>query len=82
MAEVIKERVRQDSKWGEQNHDLNKWLVIEMEELGEAARAAFEDDYSNYREEMIQVAAVAIAAVESYDRNEGKHTNIQKSTII
>jgi len=68
MDEVAAERGRQDRKWGEQNHSPYKWLVIEMEELGEAARHAYEGDFDDYREELIQVAAVAVAAVESYDR--------------
>lgn len=80
--EVVTERERQDKKWGEQNHTPDKWLVIEMEELGEAARGSFENDLANYREEMIQVAAVAVAAVESYDRNEGKKMNIEQNTEV
>lgn len=66
--DVIAERLRQDEKWGEQNHKPEKWFTILLEEVGEAARAALESDPANYREEMVQVAAVAMAAVESFDR--------------
>ncbi len=74
LDEVRRERRRQDAKWGEQNHDPFHWLSIEGEELGEAMRAANEwwhqhpEHLAEYREEMIQVAAVAVAAVQCLDR--------------
>jgi len=69
MAEILEERDRQDDKWGEQNHSPSYWFTILMEEVGEAARAVCEWDMDSYREEMIQVAAVAMAIVECHDRN-------------
>lgn len=66
--EILQERLRQYKKWGVQDHDEDRWMVILMEEVGEVARAVFEDDPANYREELIQVAAVAVAAVEAFDR--------------
>ena len=68
--EVVRERERQDEKWGEQNHHPLKWITILGEEFGEACRGAFENNPKNYREELIQVAAVAVAAVESLDREQ------------
>ena len=67
LGQVINERERQDEKWGEQNHTPDKWILILSEEVGEAAKALLEGD-ANYRSEMIQIAAVAIAATESFDR--------------
>jgi len=67
-TEVILERKKQDLKWGPQNHDPLKWIAILGEEFGEVAKAVLEKDLDNYREELIQVAAVAMAAVESLDR--------------
>ena len=75
-SEVALERVRQESKWGEQNHHPMVWLSILGEEVGESCEAANEAYHSgpsqgkweNYRKELIQVAAVAIAMVESLDR--------------
>lgn len=76
------ERRRQDRKWGEQNHQPEKWICILMEEVGEAAKAVLEAfphtiqiedrEYwlQRYRKELIEVAAVAVAAVESLHRNE------------
>jgi NTP pyrophosphatase (non-canonical NTP hydrolase) len=83
LEEVAQERLRQDRMWGEQNHDPFTWLAILGEEVGEANRAALEAVFwerygmpdhplqlaSHYREELIQVAAVATAMVECLDRN-------------
>jgi NTP pyrophosphatase (non-canonical NTP hydrolase) len=68
LPAVLAERKRQDAKWGVQNHRPELWLVILMEEVGEASEATLEMDWNAYREEMVQVAAVALAAVESCDR--------------
>ena len=82
MKEVLKERQRQDRKWGEQNHEPFKWLAILGEEVGEVNNAAlesydwvnnkFKEDLDHYREELIQVAAVAVSMVECIDRNKKK----------
>lgn len=74
MIEVLNERANQDKKWGEQNHSPLEWLPILAEEFGEVSRAVCECyfgnyEFDNYREELIQIAAVAIAMVESLDRN-------------
>lgn len=68
LFEVLEERVRQQAKWGEQNHNAPMWYGILGEEVGEVARGFLEYDMENYREELVQVAAVAVAAVEAYDR--------------
>lgn len=85
LRDVEMERVRQDEKWGQQDHSPSGWLVVLMEEVGEAAQQVamgFVDPLPEPREalrrthvrhlrrELIQVAAVAVAAVESLDRNE------------
>ena len=79
MAEVTKERMLQDLKWGQQNHDPALWLSILMEEVGEVAKASLEGRFAqtrkyralqraDYRAELIQVAAVAVAMIECFDR--------------
>jgi len=73
LAEVAAERVRQDAKWGVQNHKPPEWLSILGEEFGEVCRAVCERLYAiglnpEYRLELIQTAAVAVAMVECYDR--------------
>lgn len=84
IQEICEERDKQDIRWGEQNHPPEVWLMILGEEVGEATRAALEAWASDpvlyqtsrdmwlghYRAELVQVAAVAMAMVESLDRNE------------
>ncbi|WP_110513772.1 MazG-like family protein [Herpetosiphon llansteffanensis] len=74
LAAIAAERQSQDSKWGEQNHHLIEWLSILMEEVGEVAQAINEYHWrdasmANIRKELIQVAAVAVSALESIERN-------------
>lgn len=80
LNEVAVERHHQDCTWGEQNHDIPTFMSILTEEVGEAARAGNDYHFSNpssvakpmrlleTREELIQVAAVAVAMVERIDR--------------
>lgn len=80
LSNVLYERKRQDAKWGEQNHQPAEWLMILGEEYGEAAKAALEAQFGGkeiikYRDEMVQVAAVALAAVESFDRGKWKRNS-------
>lgn len=42
MMDVIAERMRQDEKWGEQNHDSTVWITVLSEEVGELAQAALD----------------------------------------
>lgn len=86
-CEIEEERTRQDAKWGQQNHSPIEWIAILTEEVGEASKEAVEmhfakdfpthypDDVERaerYRAELIQVAAVAVAMIESLDRNKLK----------
>lgn len=70
LAKVIEERRAQDAKWGVQNHGPMTWLAILAEEFGETAKAILEGDGSKYLAELVQVAAVAVASVETYYRGE------------
>ncbi len=82
LKEVLNERIYQDKKWGEQNRPPEDWLMILGEEVGECNQAALEvkfgyntgKTYNHLREELIQVAAVAVSFVESLDRNELKNS--------
>lgn len=74
ISDIKTERNDQDRRFGPQNHDPYVWLTILMEEVGEVAQAY--NDYREkgrsiilYREELVQVAAVALAMIECYDRN-------------
>lgn len=68
VLDVLAERQRQQAKWGTQYHDPAGWLPILVEEVGEVGKAIFEKSTEEYRKELIQVAAVAVAAVEEFDR--------------
>ena len=76
LDEVLGERMRQHDLWGQQDHDESVWMIILMEEVGEAAKACFENNADNYREELVQVAAVAVAMVEAFDRKFPKEDNV------
>lgn len=80
LRHVVDERARQEMKWGPQDHSGIEWLLILTEELGEVSREVNELyfgrtlDSSDYREELLHVAAVAVAAVENLDRREAMRT--------
>jgi NTP pyrophosphatase (non-canonical NTP hydrolase) len=90
--DVAEERVRQDQKWGEQNHDPLTYLNILMEEVGEASQAAIQTRFGgdrggleHLREEAVHTAAVALAIVECLDRGKWKWSDpdfIQQKEII
>lgn len=107
LNEVKEERIRQNEKWGVQNHSPIEWVGILTEETGEVSKEAVDYHFANgivsakdfedmggdemvttqvvagsteahalqlqrmadYRKELIQVAAVAIQAIECHDRN-------------
>ena len=66
---ILNERSNQDKKWGEQNHNVYKWLAILGEEVGEANKAALESNESELINELIQISAVSVAMIESIYRN-------------
>lgn len=68
LGDVLHERESQYEKWGQHDHDEDRWMVILMEEVGEVARAILDENPDNYRKELLQVAAVAVAAIEAFDR--------------
>lgn len=73
---VAIERIKQNTKWGIQNHTDLRWLPILLEEVGEVGETIneayphkerlykYEDCMENLEYELIQVAAVCIAWVE------------------
>jgi len=82
LEAIGRERQLQDIKWGEQNHAPADYLAILSEEVGEVAKEVVEansaktpkakkDRLRNYRTELIQTAAVAVAMVECIDRQMG-----------
>jgi NTP pyrophosphatase (non-canonical NTP hydrolase) len=68
VVALLRERARQDAKWGEQNHGDDRWAVILGEEYGEVCLAINEGLSGELRDELIQVAAVAVAWLEALER--------------
>ena len=72
LEEVQSERARQDLKWGGADHD-DKWTPLDWHEMiadynGWARRMATMGSVDKARMRYIQVAALAVAAVEAIDR--------------
>jgi len=72
-CEILEENKAQDEQWGEQNHDVFKWLSIITEELGELATEVNRHGFGgvkdeNLRYEAVQVAACCVAMIECIDR--------------
>lgn len=68
LDDIASERDRQDEKWGDQrSRTLHHYFTILGEEVGEVANAVLERDYRGLREELIQVAAVAMGMIEALD---------------
>ena len=70
IDEIMAERERQDEKWGGPDHDDNHkrddWFEFMISHIDKATK------YSGagyiVREELVKISALAIAAIESYDR--------------
>lgn len=74
LKEVTHEREKQQYKWGQQDHHPFTYLAILGEEVGEANQAACQSlwggmKWADYRTELVQIAAVAVAMIECHDRN-------------
>ena len=74
FQEIREERRRQTEKFGPMDNTPSTWAVILGEEVGEVCRAILDarallntGSQTNYREELIQVAAVAVAAIANLD---------------
>jgi len=75
--DVLDERTKQNIKWGKQNHPYTVWLAILMEEVGEVAQAmqvnrswGKKSDAGDLYNELVQVAAVAVAIAEQVAEDE------------
>ena len=67
--DIVKERDRQDQKWGLQNHSPARWALILGEEIGEVSKALNENDAQGYKTELVQCAAVLVAMLENFERD-------------
>lgn len=87
LRQIEAERARQDDLWGGAAHDdthrPSDWLVILVRHVGLAAydgspsdvchktEATGGYDVGRYRKQLVRVAAVAVAALEAFDRRAG-----------
>jgi NTP pyrophosphatase (non-canonical NTP hydrolase) len=70
IAKIETERARQEKLWGSDDQkDPADWVVILAEELGEVSNEVQKLSYFKMRNELVQVAAVAIAAIEQLERD-------------
>lgn len=71
--DIDAERTRQEAKFGSQMHPWPTWAAILAEESGEVAEACLqahwqeEGGLAHLREELVQVAAVAVQMLEKLD---------------
>jgi hypothetical protein len=71
IRDVENEREHQEVRWGVVNDDCNTlgdWLTYITKY---AVLANTTDDLTTARHRLIQIAALAVAAAESFDRNRG-----------
>jgi len=78
MEDVLNERIRQvaqckhggDTNIFDQKNTRNDWVAYISAYLGRAADkcARNERDVQNFRENMVKVAALAVAAIEAHDK--------------
>lgn len=59
------ERDDQDVAWGVQDHPSEFWMLVLVEEIGEAARAFLQGQPGDGYDELVQAAAVIVAWLES-----------------
>ncbi|AMM43695.1 hypothetical protein FDG95_gp130 [Pectobacterium phage vB_PcaM_CBB] len=89
LMDVIAEMNKQDAKWGaDRNQHPFLWQVILGEEFGEVCQAILHDEFGGdhagtAREELVQVAAVALQFIEQYDRlNEVQNSETKNKLVI
>lgn len=73
LREVAEERERQKVLWSEKHdsaHTLPEWMAL-LACL--ATRSVQGVDADDFRQDMIKVAATAVAAVEAFDRKEQEY---------
>jgi hypothetical protein len=69
MAEIVAEVERQSAKWPPAGVPPLQWIAVLTNEIGEAAEGVLRPGRNGhtYADELVQVAAVAIRALEAHD---------------
>lgn len=73
FAEIIDERIAQDQQWGGPEHDDEHnpidWLNFVNDRLGDVSPFDYSPEaLAHYRRRLVQTAALAVAALQSLDR--------------
>lgn len=68
LALVDNHRNEQDEKFGDESNSPERWLTILAEEFGEVGRAILENRPVQLEEELVHVAAVAVAWIEDLQK--------------
>lgn len=79
LSDILAERERQETEWGQQDHPDEWYLPIMLEELGETAKAMLEQHFVyaeavgyewRIRKELVETVAVGIAWLEAMERRD------------
>jgi hypothetical protein len=81
IEEILNERVRQEEQWGNRTDDIvnrpNDWILYICSHATRWFNGGFVPYNSyvtnNFRDQMIKVAALALASIESLDRQREKN---------
>lgn len=68
LQAIREERARQNERWGVKGHPRFMWNAILVEEIGEVSKALLTQ--GDLESELVQVAAVAVAWLESLRGND------------
>jgi hypothetical protein len=83
LKEIDAERDRQDIKWGGPVHDdkisPGGWCLLAQDYAGWARVMAGMDNPVKYRRRLLQVAAIAVAAIEALDRLLAKRVQLNST---
>lgn len=84
LEDINDERIRQDFQWGGQKHDdthtVGQWRELRGKYEKRAIVAHKSDKYLREREDLLKIAALAVAQIESLDRQFGDEIGEQALT--
>lgn len=80
IQELCDERERQDAQWGgpihDDQHSAAEWVALATRQLGLAVDDGTGQGQERFRRQMLRVAALCMAAIESYDRTHPPATKV------
>jgi hypothetical protein len=72
LTDIDLERDNQNDKWGgpdnDDTHTGFHWVAIFSTHLGKLAHSLWHGDVKRYRQQLVRIAAIAVAAIEACDR--------------